>query len=301
MLRFISLTLLFLVVVTGGFLLILTRANGFTDPFYVRFTTPPQQNMIIGTSRSAQGIVPSSFKSILKKELFNYSFTAGHSPYGPIYLNSIKKKLDPSTKDGIFILSIDPWAISAGTGDPNSASEFLENDLMLANMETVNSNPNFEYLLQELKGNYHLTLFNSNTVTFLHQDGWLEVTIPMDSSSVAIRTIRKIKNYRTENLPNMKISQTRIDYLNQTIDFLKSYGKVYLVRLPIGEELLEIENEYSANFDDLMRASIERADGYLDLTKRDERFLFTDGNHLWKDSALEVSNIIAAWIGRGAK
>lgn len=301
MLRFISLTLLFLVVVTGGFLLILTRANGFTDPFYVRFTTAPQQNMIIGTSRSAQGIVPSSFKSILKKELFNYSFTAGHSPYGPIYLNSIKKKLDPSTKDGIFILSIDPWAISAGTGDPNNASEFLENDLMLANMETVNSNPNFEYLLQELKGNYHLTLFNSNTVTFLHQDGWLEVTIPMDSSSVAIRTIRKIKNYRTENLPNMKISQTRIDYLNQTIDFLKSYGKVYLVRLPIGEELLEIENEYSANFDDLMRASIERADGYLDLTKRDERFLFTDGNHLWKDSALEVSNIIAAWIGRGAK
>jgi hypothetical protein len=288
--------LLFLVIVALGFLFILSRANGFTDPFYIRFTTPTQQNMIIGTSRSAQGIVPSSFKSILKKDLFNYSFTASHSPFGPTYLNSIKKKIDVNTKDGIFILSIDPWAISGGIEDPNNASKFPENSLMLANMETVSGSPNFEYLLQELKGNYHLTLFNTNTATFLHQDGWLEVTVPMDSVSVATRTKNKIKNYRTENLPNMKISQTRIEYLNQTIDFLKSYGSVYLVRLPVGEELLEIEKEYSPNFDDLMRESIAKSNGYLDLTKSDDHFFFTDGNHLWKDSAINISNKIAAWI-----
>ena len=141
---FIVKTFIFLILVITIFIIILSKADGYTDPFYLRFTTPKQNNLILGTSRSAQGLMPIVFEEILHKTFFNYSFTIAHSPFGPVYFNSIKKKLNSQIKNGIFIVTVDPWSISQKGDHPNDTTKFEENKLELANIKLVNIYPNFE-------------------------------------------------------------------------------------------------------------------------------------------------------------
>ncbi len=294
--KFIIKTALFLGIVATAFGLILAQADGRTDPFYVRFTTPPKDNLILGTSRSAQGLQPSEFRNILGKEFFNYSFTIAHSPFGSVYLNSIKRKLNPDVKDGIYIITVDPWSISNNQVDPNDTLKFSENTLALANVKDVNANPNFEYLFKQFKGEYYKIITSPEKNGFLHQDGWYEVSVPMDSATKAKRLQNKINNYKKENLPGRQLSQVRLDYLQKTIAFLKMHGDVYIVRLPVSREMFAIEEEFMPNFNEIIEPAIRSANGYLDLTSENENYEFTDGNHLWKDSGKIVSSSVARWI-----
>ena len=78
-----------LVTLFGIFLL----ENGTSDPFYQRFITDEKKSLIIGTSRAAQAIQPKILNTILglegKNEIFNYSFTLMHSPFGKIYQKNL--------------------------------------------------------------------------------------------------------------------------------------------------------------------------------------------------------------------
>lgn len=148
-------------------------ADGYTDPFYLRFTSEKQENLILGTSRSAQGILPSVLEKEIDKSFFNFSFTILHSPYGDVYLDAIKHKLKKKSNDQVFILAVDPWSISSSSSDPNDNREFREKDLILDNMHLFNYSPNFEYLLKNLDGNY-TNIFNSpkgDNKMFLHKNG----------------------------------------------------------------------------------------------------------------------------------
>lgn len=98
MIKFIVKTLSFSLVISILFLWICSNADGYTDPFYMRFTTSKQNSLILGTSRAAQGLQPKFFDSILKETILNYSFTVAHSPFGKTYLRSIKKKMDLNSK-----------------------------------------------------------------------------------------------------------------------------------------------------------------------------------------------------------
>lgn len=294
--KFIVKLSVFLILVVFVFGAILFQADGNTDPFYVRFTTPQKDNLILGTSRSAQGLQPQIFDSILHKDFFNYSFTITHSPFGSVYLNCIKKKLNLKLKTGIFIVTVDPWSISQKGDNPNDTTKFEEQNLALGNVKSVNAYPNFEYLLKQLKGKYYTILTPINGSTFLHDDGWLEVRISMDSASTSKRLSNKIKDYRKNNLPNCKLSTVRLDYLKQTVDFLKLHGKVYVVRLPISPEMFQIEEELMPNFNEIIDPITQKTEGYLDMTSENNLYKYTDGNHLWKESAKLVSEKIAKWI-----
>ncbi len=287
---------MFLVIVAAAFGLILAQADGRTDPFYMRFTTPPKDNLILGTSRSAQGLLPSEFSAILGKEFFNYSFTIAHSPFGPVYLNSIKRKLNPDVKDGIFIITVDPWSISNNQEDPNDSLKFSENTLALANVKNVNIYPNFEYLFKQFKGEYYKIITSPEKNGFLHDDGWYEVSVPMDSVAMTKRLKNKVNNYKRENLPGRQLSTVRLDYLLKTIEFLNIHGDVYLVRLPVSTPIFQIEEQFMANFDDIITPAIQASSGYLDLTVENDLYEYTDGNHLWKESGKKVSVKIASWI-----
>mgnify|MGYP001024422816 CR=1 FL=1 len=74
--KFISKTLLFAIPLIIILIAVIFKAGGKTDPFYVRFTTPKHQNMILGTSRAAQGLQPKIFRSILGKNIGNFAFLA---------------------------------------------------------------------------------------------------------------------------------------------------------------------------------------------------------------------------------
>jgi hypothetical protein len=277
------------------FLLLLSNADGYTDSFYKRFTTKKQDNLILGTSRGAQGLQPIIFQEILAKNILNYSFTLKQSPFGPVYLNSIKKKLNSDTKDGIFIVTVDPWSISSNTKNTNDVDNFEENSLCLGNTSIVNMNPNFEYLLKNLSGKYY-TVICPSTNSFLHDDGWLEITIPMDSFSISKRLEKKINDYRINNLPFFHFSTLRLDYLKKTIELLKLHGKVYMVRLPIHPKMFEIELKLLPEFNKIISPIAKMTNGYLDMSNENNCFQYTDGNHLYKKSGQLVSKKIAEWI-----
>jgi hypothetical protein len=299
--RFITQTLFICSLISLVFVSILSRADGYTDPFYVRFTSPKQESLILGSSRAAQGLQPSVFKDYLKRDVFNYSFTISHSPYGAVYLNSIKKKLNKNTTNGIFIITVDPWSISSKTKDPNDSINFGENKLCLANTYLVNMNPNFEYLIRNFAGKYYTLIQKKRGSLFLNNDGWLEVNIGMDSSSVAKRIDAKVYDYKTNNLPFYNFSSLRLEYLYKTIQLLQQHGDVYLVRLPVHPKIFEIEQELMPDFDRKISEVVTITDGYIDMTKENESYQYIDGNHLYKESGKLVSAKIGKWITESRK
>ena len=299
--RFIIRVFGFLLVIVISFLLLGFLADGNTDAFYIRFTSPQQSNLILGTSRAAQGIQPRGLQKELDRSFFNYSFTIVHSPFGPVYLKSIQKKIDPNEKDGIFIVSVDPWSICSESADVNDPDLFRENDLCLANTPYVNCKPNYIYIFRNLRGKYFSLLRKEKTKMYLHNDGWLEVNPSMNKTDQNRRIANKVKDYREEHLPTFKFSSFRLNYLIKTVQLLSKHGSVYLVRLPIHEDLMEIENELMPDFNDRISQIASMTDGYLDLTDSNTSFVYTDGNHLYKESGKKVSQMIAEWIGENQK
>lgn len=295
---FIFKLFLFVAVVTILFVWIFSSANGYTDAYYLRFTTPPQSNLILGTSRGAQAIQPAVLKDSLGKDFLNYCFTLTNSPYGPIYFNSIKKKLKSESTNSIFILTVDPWSISSITEDPNDIAHFREKDRFLDNTYFVNMNPNFEYLIKNAGRNEykHLIFGNHDSSTFLHQDGWLEISVPMDSVSKNKRLEKKVTEYRNGPLKQYKFSSVRFSSLKETIEYLNKKGHVYLVRLPIHPKFLEIENEFMPDFNKKIQTLIPITYGYLDMTLQNDKFEYVDGNHIYKESGEQVTKDISSWI-----
>ncbi len=242
--RFIIQILVFSSIVIICFVYVLSLADGYSDNFYLRFTTPKQHNLLLGTSRAAQGLVPAVFDKQLDKQFYNYSFTIGHSPYGPVYLESIKRKLIKDTKNGIFVIAIDPWSISSTSTNPNDSTKFRELNRCLDNTKIVDMNPNIIYLHNNFGESYYKLLFpkkrSNNRQVFLHDNGWLEVSVSMDSNIVDKRIIKKIKTYRKKNLKIFKFSSFRLSYLQKTINYLRKHGEVYIVRLPVHPKMIKI-------------------------------------------------------------
>lgn len=293
---FIQKLAIFIAPVLTVILMLCFSANGHTDQYYLRFTTPQQTNLIIGTSRAAQGIVPKVINEALDIEIYNYSFNIALSPFGQAYFESIRKKHDKKP-NGTFIIAVDPWSISSWSDDPEDQGQFRENSLSLANQNNVCLNPNFEYLYKNISFNYKNILYPKSNRLFLHNDGWLEVSnIKMDSTSVRTRTNRKITNYKFKTLPKSNFSKTRYSYLKKTIEYLKTYGKVFLVRLPVDNQMLGIEDLLLPDFQETIEEAIALSDGYLDLTPFSHRYIYTDGNHLYKNSSVQVSKEIGDWI-----
>ena len=295
--KFIIEIILFSSILLLSFYWIFSRANGYTDPYYIRFTTSKQSSLILGTSRAAQGLQPKIFNEELNRDdFFNYSFTIGHCPFGKVYLESIKRKLNPEMNGGIFIVCVDPWGISSKNEDPNDIKIFRENKRSLK-MKFVNLNPNIFYLLSYYDKHYINLLRHIKTPLLLHSDGWLEVTVKMDSASTHNRRQELIKRYKEKYLPRYKFSSVRYGYLSKTIDFLKDFGEVYLVRLPVHLRMDELDNLLVPDFNEKINYLCYLHNvRYLTFENELLDYEYTEANHLWKESGAKVSERIAKWI-----
>lgn len=294
--KFLLHSALFLFLVLGTIFLVFSQADGYTDPFYARFTTPRQNSLIVGTSKAAQGIRPDELKKVLKDHsIFNYAFTVAHSPYGPAYLKGIQRKLSEETTNGIFIVTVDAWSIADSGEDPNDETQFDENRSFLNKLGTVSTKPNVPYLLSYYKNSY-AKIFERDPIAFLHNDGWFEISAKMDAKTVEHRIINKAESLKKKR-KEFRLSQTRLSYLYKTIAYLQGHGEVYLVRLPVHPSLTEVDNAVIPNFEDLMSELTQQTGApYLDLSGENKNYIYTDGIHLYKDSATEVSKRIALWI-----
>lgn len=289
---------IFLIVTVASLFAIYTQADGATDPFYMRFVSPQQKSMIIGTSRAAQGLKPSVFDTILedKSSMFNYAFTLGHSPFGPTYLKSIKRKLHPETTEGIFVVTVDPWSLATLKDDVNDEDSFPEKTRFLEKMHWTHMNPNVAYLVNHYDAKNYELLFPKENALFLHNDGWLESSPNNMLNRQDERRARKIKEY-TARLSREAISEVRFDYLRKTIQFLQNHGTVYLVRLPVHPEMEHLEKKLSPNFSTkIARLAHVHKVKYYDFMPENANYLYVDGHHLYKDSGAEVSEKIARWV-----
>lgn len=295
--------ILYISVFIGLHLFAAYQADGSFDDFYMRFTNGQHQSMIVGTSRAAQGLCPSYFDEILGNEyakMGNFAFTLANSPYGKIYYEAIQKKIDTTqtSKKQLFIVTVDPWAVSSDVKEIENNTP-RENDLTLGKVKniTIENRPNFEYLTKMYAESWGKILFNpSKNLTFLHQDGWLEVNVPMDDVSVQQRTAAKIVDYK-KTLQTYNLDKNRLTYLDKTVAFLQQHGTVYLVRLPTSESIIDFENELSPNFDDKMAQLAQKYNiRYISLLDNSHQYQFVDGNHLYKASAKEISKSLANQI-----
>lgn len=265
-----------------------TYADGNTDDNYLHFTGPKPSDMIMGDSRGSQAVIPDILDHKLKGRKFNnFSLNLTESPYGQVYFEAIKKKLNPDTKDGIFILTVDPWCLSTGK-DVKKAKDFTESTSALADMNFYDVAPNYEYLLKHYPESWFHIYRDREAVgrsnTYLHKNGWMEVTVNVEPDTLRKREARKVNDY-LDFVKYQKISQVRLDAFEDIIKYLKTKGTVYIVRIPGFKGIMEIENKYSPDFSKKIE-SIAQKNGvrFFDFSLQPDKYIFTDGNHMYRES-----------------
>ncbi len=292
--------ILFLVICLTTFYLVFYLADGYTDGMYLKFTSPKQTSLVLGTSKATQGIKPVVLnESLNRDDIYNYAFTVVHSPYGPYYFESIKRKLEKTNQDGIFILQVDPYSISSTARNPENPEMFREKETAVGMIRNVNNKPNLEYLLWHYPHQFIFIFkrrFGKVGKGFLHDDGWVETTRDMDSIEIEKRIQSKAKAYKRNNT-EYKLSRIRLSYLEKTIEYLQTYGKVYLVRIPVAKPLFDLENELDPEFDLKMQNIAGKLTiPYFNFSEMFNEFNYSDGNHLSSQSSELFSKILAKEI-----
>ena len=273
-----------------------------TDDFYKRFTSPQQNSLIIGSSRGS-GMDPAILDAIVHPKypnvkFYNYAFTWGHSPYGPKYLESIKKKLNPDTKNGIFIVIVEPTSLMVDRKKPDSPEYYFENDKSVAKTNFVNLNPNFEYLIES----YDYSLLRAINLEIKPPKNQMAHVEVLDNGKREVRMIKdvspenriqeNVKNMRDfqERIDNLKWSENRLKYLKQTITFLQQHGKVMLLRMPVYKTPYQIEDKALPNFDTEMKEIAKKYNiNYTNYNLSPNNYKEIDEVHLERKSMDEFS------------
>jgi hypothetical protein len=277
-------------------------ANGYIDVYYLKFTTPQKPSLVIGMSKAVIDIQPSIINNsglVFDKPMYNFGFNFGNSPYGKIYLDAIKKKVKPETHNGIFILEVSPLSISIQNSvKENYFENAPENGRFLNHQFFFNTNPNFEYLLRHYENSYYFMFLNNiKKEVLIHDDGWLEGFTKLSDSEIEKRKTKWLKKYIDFYFKPSKFCQWRLDYLEETISFLKQHGKVYLVRVPIDKRMLELENNYMPDFNDKMAVLSKKENAkYIDFTVNCDNYKTYDANHLMKESSEKLTRKLAEII-----
>jgi hypothetical protein len=269
------------------------NAELFRDINYSKFKAQ-HKSLIIGTSRANFAIDPSVFDT--KYDLLNFAFTAATSPYGEVYYNAIQDKITKE-KDAIFILDIDPFALSVD----KSKSNFNEEKNSLGRQKIINANPNFEYIFKNETPLYDrlFPVMESNKVKF--ENGFTQLNNNYTAAQEIAMRKAKIEDYKKLALSNC-LSKERMMYFEKTIELLKQYGKVYLISVPVSNEIYNIQEKYWPQKNEYINSISEKSKvSYFNLQNSFPSPKTIDGVHLLKDEAQNVSLALNDSIARYQK
>lgn len=282
--KFLLKIILFSILSAAGLSLILIKYGAYVDYFYEKFTVPEQSSMILGDSRSMQGIQPQIINHELKDSgyalpMFNYSFTVAQINYGKPLTESVKRKLK-STKNGLFILTVNPWLFTEREGDDLKNGIYSEKNVPPNNMHFVNVNPNFEYFIRNFRYFHFRTIIRQTAK--LHKDGWMEESnLPKDEQTLSEWKDQQVVLYNDFS-KKWKISFQRIKDMEDLIGFLQSNGRVIVVRMPVDKKILMVENDFWQNFDQEMNfVALRNKVKYFNFSKSN-KYQTYDGNHIDK-------------------
>ena len=290
--KFILKIIVFSILITGIILFMLSRYGGYVDYFYIKFTSPKQHSLIIGDSRSFQGIQPSVINDNLKNQfelpMYNYSFTLAQTAYGESLLNSIKLKVDENTKNGLFILSVQPWLLAKREKDDFENGVYFEDDCPPNNMRFASMNPNIEYFFKNYSFFHFKAAFRKNSI--VHNDGWLEESnLTKDTVTLNLWKKKQIGLYKGF-INKWEKSQYRLDKLSETVAFLKKHGTVIIIRMPNSKPILALENKFWKDFDsNVIQIAAKNKVKYINYTQIDNPFYSYDGVHLDKHGGYQFT------------
>lgn len=258
-------------------------------------------HLITGLSRAKRGISPSILSEQLQLEgqMLNFAFNNVQSPYGGYYHKAIKRKLNRQHKDGLFVLSVAPGAMMDAE-DRNGAFVLpRERHFFFYKLWMENTSPNIEYMLRSpLKGGASLFQFlrndwkvllgweESDWPEIIHEDGWGELDTARISRRIARGDAPPEETYQR--------SATREIYLLETIRFLKDYGRVVLVRLPISEKFRIYEEGLYPGFSESMATFADELEvEFIDYSYFYPDDRYPDGQHLAGPAARQFSRQLA--------
>ncbi len=284
---------------------ILVNYGGYIDYFYEKFTSPNAKSLIIGDSRSFQGIQPVVLDEVFEGKEYdtpflNYSFTIAQSIIGPLYNQSIYRKLDTSTDNGIYVICISPEMLVQHEDYDNASGEYREAGQPPHNMRFVSVNPNYEYLIKNFSFFHFRTLFRKKAR--VHKNGWLEETnLPRDTKVFEEWKQAQIDIF-LKDVEKYELSPTRIQSLNDLITELDKHGHVFLTRMPISKEFLKYEDKYFPEFDHTIDsiANLKKV-AYFDFNKGDIVYKTYDGHHVDKFAGKEFTKVLGDSILQSIK
>ncbi len=299
--KFLLKLALFSVIISIIILFILNKYSGYVDYFYGKVSSPSQSSLIIGDSRSFQGLQPTVFNKNLSNTfdlpMYNFSFTLAQVSYGESLLKIIKSKINPDTKNGLFILSVHPYILSQRDKDDFENGIYFEESFPPGNMKYVNMNPNVEYFFKNYDYFHFKAVIRKNSI--VHDDGWLEETnLTTDKLTLNKWRNTQIKLYGGF-IKKWKKSDFRVQKLSETIKFLKNHGRVVLVRMPSSDAIVAIENNYWKDFNTQMKSiAKENNVQYLDFTSNMGVFPTYDGVHLGKSAGQKFTKAVCDSINK---
>jgi hypothetical protein len=263
-------------------------ADGNSDAFFLRVKNGKKKNLILGTSRAAQGINPEELEG---QSFYNFAFTASISPYGEVYRKAIMGKLDTSDHDQKFLVTVDPWSLSSDTLD---LSQVKERNGLLNKVSLDRWFTPIQYFLLVFDRPF-IEILDSHGVEYLHPNGWLEINVPMDSTSILDRTCKKLEAYG--KVRSKKLSEARLNEFVALLNTLERFGDICLIRLPVSNEMRNLEDDLFPNFEEVLFNSTyfegtARSQLYLDLQYLAPELDFTDGNHIARNSTHRVASEI---------
>ncbi|MGH1434235.1 MAG: hypothetical protein ACRBG0_07220 [Lewinella sp.] len=271
------------------------------DAYYWK-ATQSANHLILGGSRAFKGILPSVIKEELHIDapIINFAFNGLLSPYGEPYYNAIKRKLTPSdSHNGLYILSVAPGSImdfEGGNGRREEAFRFYQ-------LWDMNALPNVEYVFRNPRPGsallvrlLHNTYNDSESAVHhqIYQDG-------AQSTFVKKGTIHRGKKEDRLLQHTMYRSSSRENSLKQLVNLLADRGNVFLIRIPVSQQMLAEENQIYEDFNWVME-KIAADNKYVkyfnwnDITPEQD-YRFSDGHHhLEGESAQRFSFTLAQYI-----
>ena len=140
--------------ISYGVLIFVFVQTNTVDRFYPKISGPEVDGIILGSSRGFYGLNPDKvFEGLLvNRQKINFAFTMSTSPFGKVYFDAIKKKVNPKVKDGIFILEVSPLSLSVKNSSITNPMDFRETRLMLNHIKNLSGHPNLEYIFQIYAG-----------------------------------------------------------------------------------------------------------------------------------------------------
>ena len=236
--------------------LFLNKYSGVVDHFYGKFTSPKQHSLIVGESKSFMGVRPSiiteRMADMYEMPMYNYAFTIAQTAFGELLLKSIERKIAPGTKNGLFILSVNPWVLSERPEDDVENGVFFERDVPPNNMYFVSMKPNPEYVLKNFESFNFKGIFRQ--ISTLEEDGWQDVkSIPTDSADIKMLNRENEKWFSTKAI-EWKKSDYRLRKFAETVTMLQKYGTVVIIRMPSSKAITEIEQLYWPELDSQLQS-----------------------------------------------